>query len=135
MIAKITASTVYSTLGNNSSLVPLAIKDVANSCGLTAASYMSGDAVEGKDRFIDEFGTQAIWLGGLPVFNKIFEKLLYTPAKLDSKVDARILKNSEILKAAQEFAPTEAIKSSLEQVASHQKLLKCLQLLSLQQHH
>ena len=74
MISKITASTVYSTLGNNSSLVPLAIKDIANSCGLTAASYMSGDAVEGKDRFIDEFGTQAIWLGGLPVFNKIFEK-------------------------------------------------------------
>ena len=126
MISKITASTVYSTLGNNSSLVPLAIKDIANSCGLTAASYMSGDAVEGKDRFIDEFGTQAIWLGGLPVFNKIFEKLLYTPAKLDSKVDARILKNSEILKAAQEFAPTEAIKSSLEQVASHQKTFKML---------
>ena len=42
MIPKITASTVYSKLGDNSSLVPLAIKDIANSCGLTAASYMSG---------------------------------------------------------------------------------------------
>ena len=63
MIPHITASTIYSTLGNNSSLIPLAIKDVANSSGLTAASYIAGDKHEGKDRFIDEFGTQAIWLG------------------------------------------------------------------------
>lgn len=48
MIPNITASTVYATLGNNSSLVPLAIKDVANSIGLTTASYMSGDKAEGK---------------------------------------------------------------------------------------
>ena len=38
-----TASKIYSVLGNNSSLVPLAMKDVANSCGLTAASYLAGD--------------------------------------------------------------------------------------------
>ena len=105
MIPKITASTVYSILGNNSSYVPLAIKDVANSCGLTAASYIAGDKAEGKDRFIDEFGTQIIWLGGLPAFNKLFSLILFKPAKLDSKIDARILKNSEILKAAQELLP------------------------------
>ena len=75
MIPKITASTVYSKLGDNSSLVPLAIKDIANSCGLTAASYMSGDNAEGKDRFIDEFGTQAIWLWGIPVYKKLLDML------------------------------------------------------------
>ena len=48
MIPQLTASTIYSTLGNNSSLVPLAIKDIANSCGLTTASYIAGDKVEGK---------------------------------------------------------------------------------------
>ena len=126
MIPKITASTIYSTLGNNSSYVPLAIKDVANSCGLTTASYIAGDKVEGKDRFIDEFGTQIIWLGGLPFFNKIFSLLLFKPAKLDSKIDARILKDQNILKTALEMAPTEAIKNSLTNVASHQKLFKAL---------
>ncbi len=126
MIPKITASSVYSVLGNNSSYVPLAIKDVANSCGLTTASYIAGDKVEGKDRFIDEFGTQIIWLGGLPFFNKIFSLLLFKPAKLDSKIDARILKDQNILKTALEMAPTEAIKNSLTNVASHQKLFKAL---------
>lgn len=126
MISKITASTVYSTLGNNSSLVPLAIKDIANSCGLTAASYMSGDAVEGKDRFIDEFGTQAIWLGGLPAFKKIFDYALYKPSGLDAKVDARILNNPDILKAAQELAPTKSIQDSIANVAAHQKTFKAL---------
>ena len=100
MIPNITASTVYSTLGNNSSLIPLAIKDVANSCGLTAASYIAGDTVEGKDRFIDEFGTQAIWLGGIPTYKFLLDKLMFKPAKLDPNVDVRLFKNPQILKAA-----------------------------------
>ena len=71
------ASKIYSTLGNSNSLVPLAIKDVANSIGLTTASYITGDEVEGRDRFIDEFGTQAIWLFGIPGFKKILDLTLF----------------------------------------------------------
>ncbi|MBQ8458657.1 hypothetical protein IJ541_00990 [bacterium] len=124
MIPKITASTIYSTLGNNSSLIPLGIKDVANSCGLTAASYLAGDKLEGKDRFIDEFGTQAIWLGGLPTFNFILGKTLCMPKKFDSNIDVRILKNKEILQAAQELAPTETVKNSIKHVAQNAKAYK-----------
>ena len=51
MIPAVTASSIYSTLGNNNSLVPMAIKDIANSVGLTAGSYNTGDKLEGKDRF------------------------------------------------------------------------------------
>lgn len=126
MIPKITASTVYSKLGDNSSLVPLAIKDIANSCGLTAASYMSGDNAEGKDRFIDEFGTQAIWLWGIPVYKKLLDIALFKQAKLDPEVDARILKNKDILQAAKEMAPTETIKNSLKTVAENQSKFKAL---------
>ena len=126
MIPQITASTIYSTLGNNSSKVPLAIKDIANSCGLTAASYMSGDKAEGKDRFIDEFGTQAIWLWGIPAYQKILDVTMFKPANIDPKVDVRILKNKEIFEAAKEFAPTKAILESLENVGKHQKLAKNL---------
>lgn len=126
MIPKITASTVYSKLGDNSSLVPLAIKDIANSCGLTAASYMSGDNAEGKDRFIDEFGTQAIWLWGIPVYKKLLDIALFKQAKLDPEVDARILKNKDILQAAKEMAPTESIKNSLKAIAENQSKFKAL---------
>lgn len=126
MIPNITVSTIYSTLGNNSSRVPLAIKDIANSCGLTAASYLSGDKAEGKDRFIDEFGTQAIWLWGIPAYKQILDFLMYKPAKIDPKVDVRIFKNPEIVEAAKEFAPTKEILRSIEHAAANQKLAKGL---------
>jgi len=126
MIPAINASKIYSVLGNNDSLVPLAIKDVANSMGLTTGSYITGDSVEGKDRFIDEFGTQAIWLFGIPVYKKALDLTLFKSLGFDAKIDARVLKNSQILEKAQEFAPTDAIKNSLSKVAKNQKLYKGL---------
>ena len=119
-----TASKIYSVLGNNSSLVPLAMKDIANSCGLTAASYMAGDSHEGKDRFIDEFGTQAIWLFGIPVYKKALDHVMFKPMGFDPKVDARILKNQDILKAAQEFAANDEILKGLTKVAANQSKYK-----------
>lgn len=126
MISKLTASTVYSVLGNNNSLIPLGIKDVANSCGLTAASYIAGDKLEGKDRFIDEFGTQAIWLGGIPAYKYILDKTLFKHFKLDPEVDVRLLKDKNILALAKQFAPSEEIKESILKVAKNQKLFKTL---------
>lgn len=105
MLPKITAGSIYSTLGNNSSLVPLAIKDVANSLGLTAGSYVTGNKLESKDRFLDEFGTQSIWLFGLPVFKKITDLTLYKALKIDPKVDVRLLDTPEILDKAIELSP------------------------------
>ncbi len=126
MISKLSASAIYSTLGNNSSLIPLGIKDVANSCGLTAASYIAGDKLEGKDRFIDEFGTQAIWLGGIPAYKMILDKTLFKYAKLDPEIDPRIFKNKRILTLAKHFAPTEEIKTNIQKAAKNQKLFKNL---------
>ncbi len=128
MISKISAGAIYSVLGNNSSLIPLGIKDVANSCGLTAASYIAGDKVEGKDRFIDEFGTQAIWLGGIPTYKYLLDKFMFKPMKFDPKVDVRIFKDKNILKAAKEFAPTKEIKLSIEHAALNQSKIKGLTL-------
>jgi len=117
---------IFSKLGNNSSLVPMAIKDVANSTGLTAASYIAGDSVEGKDRFIDEFGTQAIWLWGIPAYKFGLDYALFKTANLDPAVDVRVLKNPEILKLAKQYAPNLSIQKSLENVAKHQGKFKNL---------
>ncbi|PWL77273.1 hypothetical protein DBY21_05300 [Candidatus Gastranaerophilales bacterium] len=126
MIPAISASKIYSTLGNANSLVPLAIKDVANSAGLTAASYITGDEAEGRDRFIDEFGTQAIWLFGIPVYKKLLDWTLFKPMGFDPNIDVRILKDPEVFKKAKENAPTKEIQEALEKVGNSAKKFKGL---------
>ena len=130
MIPVISASKIYSTLGNENSLIPLAIKDIANSTGLTAASYIAGDQAEGRDRFIDEFGTQAIWLFGIPFYKKLLDLGMFKSIGYDPKVDVRILKNPDIFKKAIEHAPTEEIKASLEKIGKSQKNTKLFKGLS-----
>lgn len=128
MIPVINASKIYSTLGNPSSLVPLAVKDIANSVGLTTGSYITGDKLEGKDRFLDEFGTQAIWLFGLPVFKKATDLTLYKALKIDPKVDVRLLENPDILNKAIELTEDAKIKKSLKNLKNNPKFSKNLAL-------
>jgi len=126
MINPITISKIYSTLGSNSSIVPLAIKDIANSLGITAGAYVVGKKEESTDRFIDEFGTQAIWLFGIPVFKKIIDWTVFKPLKLDNKIDVRILKDKEVFEKAKEFAATPEIKNSLLKAEKNAKFIKGL---------
>lgn len=127
MIPAITASKIYSTLGNNNSLVPMAIKDIANSAGLTAGSYVTGDKLEGKDRFLDEFGTQAIWLFGIPVYKKLMDLTMYKALKIDHNFDVRNLskKRSKLLEKSIEYADT-SIKDSIIKASKNPKYTKNL---------
>ncbi len=126
MIPAITASKIYSVLGNNNSLVPLAIKDIANSVGLTAGSYIIGQKEEGQDRFIDEFGTQAIWLLGIPAYKKVIDLALFKTMGYDPKIDVRLLKNKDIFEKAKEFAQNDQVKAAFEKVGKNQKTFKGL---------
>jgi len=126
MIPVITPSKIYSVLGNNNSLVPLAIKDVANSAGLTAGSYIVGKEEEGKDRFIDEFGTQALWLFGIPAYKKLLDWTLFKTLGYDYHIDVRTLKNKDIFEKAKEFALDDKAKAALEKVGKNQKTFKGL---------
>ena len=137
MITPISASKIFSVLGNNNSLVPMAIKDISNSVGLTAGSYITGQSAEGQDRFIDEFGTQAIWLFGIPVYKKALDLIMFKPVGYDSAVDARILKDKDVFELAKHYAKKHdemfkdniqipKIGNSLEKVAHKQKVFKGL---------
>jgi len=120
---------ITSTFGDHSSLLPLFTKDVINSAGMTAFSYEAGGKIEGKDRFIDEFGTQAIWLGEIPTLKWIFDKTIYKLAKLTPSVDVRLLKDKEQLQVARNYAKTlsdKTISGSLEHVAKNTKLAQSL---------
>lgn len=119
MVAPITTK-IFATLGNNSSLVPLGVKDVSNTLGMTAGSYITGSSVEGKDRFIDEFGTQVIWLLGIPFFKEAINKTVYKIAGYNPKIDRRILENEDIFKTAKEKA-IESMKKGFEKISAPKK--------------
>ncbi|MBQ3642397.1 hypothetical protein II906_10820 [bacterium] len=95
---------VISTLGNKESLVPIMIKDGVDSTSLTLKSFKEGGLVEGIDRGIDEYGTQAIWIGGIPAYKKIFDWTVYKLAKINPKVDPRVIANKEYAAWAKENA-------------------------------
>jgi len=116
---------IYSVLGNPKSIIPLGIKDASSTAGLTAASFATGKE-EGQDRFIDEAGTEVIWLLGIPVAKKFIDLTAFKTAKLDPDFDVRNFHNKEIMEKAKEYAPTETIKNNIEKISKNQKLYKGL---------
>lgn len=126
MINPTLAANIFSKLGSNSSLLPMIVKDSAHSAGMTTASYITGKEVEGKDRFIDEIGAEAIWVGGIPFYKKAIDLTLYKVAKYNPKVDIRLLKDKKVLEMAKKYAPTEEIKKSIIKAATNEKTFKGL---------
>lgn len=117
------AAKIFSTLGNPNSLIPLAVKDLSATAGMTAGSFVTGKE-EGQDRFIDEMGTEVIWLLGIPAFKWIFDNTVFKAMGFDSKFDARNLKDKDVLKKIKEFAPDEEVKKGIEKISKKQKLFK-----------
>ena len=121
----VNAAKIYSTLGNPNSLVPLGVKDASSCLGMTAGSYVTGKE-EGADRFIDEFGTEVLWLGGIPAFKWLFDKTAFKAYGLDAKIDPRNLKDNVIYEKIKEYAPNDEIRASLEKAEKNSSLFKKL---------
>ena len=119
MISPILQAKIYSTMGNPSSLVPLAVKDITNSIGLTAGSFVTGKE-EGTDRFIDEFGAEALWLFGIPMYKGIINLSCFLTKGLDYNFDARNFRNPEVMKLVKKYAPEE-LKENVEKEAGSLK--------------
>ena len=116
---------IYSVLGSKDSIVPLAVKDSFSSLGMTTGSFVTGKE-EGYDRFIDEVGTEIVWLGGVPAYKWLFDKTAFKTFGLDYKDDARNLKNKNIFEKTKEYAPDEEIKKAIEKIEKKQGILKNL---------
>ena len=119
----VNVASIFSTLGNPNSLIPLAIKDTTSTAGMTVGSYITGKE-EGHDRFIDEVGTEIIWLGGIPFFKWLYDKTVFKTLGLDAKFDARNLKNQNVLEKIKEYAPSEDVKKSIEKISKSQGTFK-----------
>ena len=116
---------IYSTLGNPNSLIPLGVKDISSCVGMTAGSYATGKE-EGFDRFIDEFGTEGLWLGGIPTLKWIYDKTVFKAFGLDAKIDPRNLKDMNMFEKVKKYAPTEEIRKNLEKAGDKKRLFKNL---------
>lgn len=115
---------VVSTLGNKESLLPIMLKDGVDSTALTVKSFKEGGIVEGTDRFIDEFGTQAIWIGGIPLYKKLIDLTAYKAAKINPTVDPRIIANPEYSSWAVENA--KGIMSNSKNQSVKNAIADCL---------
>ncbi len=118
-------SKVASALGNPTALSPLFVKDFGTNIGAGAFAYNAGGKVEAKDRLLDEFGTMALWLGGIPFFKKVIDLTLFKAKKIDSNIDIRVLRDESHKKVAMKYAD-ESVKPALENANKNIGTLKKL---------
>ena len=48
---------------NGDSVVPIAVKDTLSNCAITYIYDKKASKEDGKERAIEEFGTEALWIG------------------------------------------------------------------------
>ncbi len=130
---------IISALGNNNSIYPLIVRD----CGIEnlakcVLTYKQ-NAKESKqiayqatrERIIDEYGTSAVWLGGIPLMKFVSDKLIDLSG-LNSKVDIKLFnetKNQGLIFNMKKFANSfPDVAFELQKVADNKNLYKNLQM-------
>ncbi len=83
-----------SGLGDNSdSIIPLVAKDVISDCTLVHTYKKEGGIDDVREKAIEEFGTGALWLFGIPTFKFLVDKAIYPMFGLKPELDPRVLDN------------------------------------------
>ncbi len=124
LFSPVTQAKIFSTLGNPSSIIPLGIKDAANSAGMTVGSYITGKE-EGFDRLIDEFGTEALWLCGIPFFKGVINLSAFKTQGLDYNFDARNFRNPDLIPLIKKYTP-DNLKENINKVIENESKYKKL---------
>lgn len=101
---------------NDSSIIPMATKDTISNCAIVHTYKKEGGKDDARERAIEEFGTGAVWLFGIPAVKMLFDKTVYPLLKLDSNLDVRILKDKDSLAKTKEF-----LANSANAALSHEK--------------
>lgn len=107
---------ILSHLDSATSLAPVLVKDSANVTGRTIMANNAGGEHEAREKFIEEVGTGALWLGGIPLSRKIFDKTVFEKAGLNPEIS--IKKLPEII----EIDKVEEVKNIKSQQFSIAKL-------------
>ena len=80
------AVNILSHLDSPTSLAPVVVKDGSNITGRTLMAEENGGEHEARERFIEEFGTGALWLGGIPLSRLIYDSVVFKKNGLDPEV-------------------------------------------------
>ncbi len=124
MLSPIIQAKIFSTLGNPSSIIPLGVKDVTNATGMTIGSYITGKE-EGFDRFIDEFGSEILWLMGIPFFKGVINLTAFKTQGLDYNFDVRNFRNPDLIPLLKKYTP-EYLKKNVDKVIANEGKYKKL---------
>lgn len=100
----ISVSSIISAIGNNNSIYPLLVRD----CGIEVPTKVYKTYKQNSDdkeiaylatreRFLDEYATSAVWLGGIPLIGSLCNKLIAKKG-LSPKVNINLLKAEDKLK-------------------------------------
>lgn len=90
---------IISAIGNNSSIYPLLVRDcgievpskiiISRKENLKESKEIAKDAT--RERFIDEYTTSAVWLGGIPAVEYVADKIINKKG-FNSKVSPKLFK-------------------------------------------
>lgn len=92
-----------SAVGNNSSVYPLIARDCCIEGPIKIAQNYNETAKESprmglhclREKSIDELGTSAIWIGGVPFVENIANKIMQKKTGLNGKVNLRLLEKTK----------------------------------------
>ena len=92
-VSKVSAiSKIFTKLGDNTnSLIPMYAKDVTSDTLTSLTYYREGGNRDWAEKTLEEFGTGVVWLGGIPLIKKIFDKTVYKKAGINPDIDAKRL--------------------------------------------
>lgn len=93
---------IISAIGNNSSIYPLIVRD----CGIEAPSKVYLTYQENKndkdvaflatrERLIDEYATSAVWLGGIPLVEKLINKFVIQKKGFNPNVNLKLFNETD----------------------------------------
>lgn len=101
---------------NDDSLASMIVKDWMSD-GATVYTYKKqGGKDDAREKAIEEFGTGAVWLFGIPTIKKIINKTIYPLFNLNAEFDPRILDNKERVSKI-----TEILNDSKNPILDNQK--------------
>ena len=122
---RILTPSTLSALDSSSSLLPLVVKDGANTAGRTIMAKETGGEHESREKFIEEAGTAALWLGGIPLSRKIFDKTIFKMAGLNPEISFKkiVSKGSQQLTELElkKLSPNASLALTGEQLAKKYK--------------
>ena len=121
---------IFQELSKNSdSIIPIAVKDTLSNCAITYIYDKKASKEDGKERAIEEFGTEVLWIGGIPLVKKLFNSTVYKFFKADPNFDIRNLQkgasgNLDRLEFLAKNAKDAIQKQKLEDILKNKNLQK-----------